>query len=152
MPSSTDNLGLRCPYEDEFFSINVWNSNMRILDEAYALLTDPSGSHSIPASAISFNNSGTGLRATNVQAALNELVKSTVVTEYLEVTVTEDITITVAANSHVWVVLHFSSIYQVDFQTSSGAPVEWEGGRPTFEANSTYELSFLKGNCKWFKR
>ena len=152
MPAFTDNLGLRMPRGDEYFNISSWNTNMRILDQAYALLKDETGSHNVPASAISFNNSGTGIRATNVQAALNELVQSTVVTEYSEIYVTEDITITVASNSHIWIVLHFGDVYQVDFQTSAGTPVEWEGGRPTFEGNSTYEMSFLKGNCKWFKR
>ena len=153
MPKLTDNLGLRMPLGEEYFSINHWNTNMRLLDEAYALLKDTTGTHKIPADMINFNNTGTGMRATTVQAALNELVQASVSTELVQLYVNEDKTIGIPANSHVWIILTFGgTVYQVDFESNSGLPIEWEGGRPSFEPNSTYELSFLKLNCRWFKR
>lgn len=150
----TDNLGLRMPVGKEYFNISTWNANMRILDEAYALLTDSSGTHKIPASAVSFDNTGTGISSTNVQAALTELISSSVATECLFVEVDDDITVTVNAYSHVWIVLTFGeTVYDVTFEPSiTGSTIEFENDEPQFEPNSVYELSFLQLNCRWFKR
>lgn len=155
MPRYSDNLGLRLPLGKEYFNINTWNTNMRLLDEAYALLRDSSGTtHAIPADMVRFDNTGTNILATNVQAAIEEIAKETVETNTFFIDVTEDITITVATYDHAYFVLAFgNTVPEVTFVPSiQEQDFVWLDGEPSFQPNSVYELSFLHLCCKWFKR
>ena len=157
MAKSSPNLGLILPNESEFFDINTWNKNMRILDEAYALLTDPSGSPtSVPADMISYDNTVSGMTATNLQSAVDELAGRTMDGNTYEIYVDQDMQLTIATWAHIYLILHFSdTVYNVTFVQSlpdSGIDFVWEGGAPNFQSNSTYELSFLRLDCLWFKR
>ena len=157
MPRTSPNLGLALPLEKEYFNINTWNSNMRILDDAYALLTDPSGgSRPITAEIVQYDNTQSGLDATNLQMAVNELAGKTLDGDTYEIYVDQDMTITIATWAHIYIILHFGeTVYNVTFEQSipdSGIDFVWEGGRPNFQSNSTYELSFLRLDCMWFKR
>lgn len=62
--------------------------------------------------------------------------------------------IPVKANGHTYVVLTFGeTVYDITFvPTPSGGTITYQGEPPVFEANSTYELSFLYLNCIWKKR
>lgn len=153
---TTHNIGLNLPDENEYFNIAVWNANMQTLDEAYALLTDPSGTAtSVPANMISYDNSSSGLEATNLQTAVDELVGRNMDGDTYEIYVDQDMTITIATWAHIYLILHFSdTVYNVTFVQSMPGTIDfvWEGGRPNFQSNSTYELSFLRLDCMWFKR
>lgn len=156
MPKYSDNLRLTLPKKDEYFDITTWNNNMRLLDEAYALLTGSASK--LSANLISYDNSKSKLKAANVQEAIDEVATggggST--SELYFITATTPTTITAATYGHTYVVLSFgSTVPAVTFEQSipsSGKSIVWQGGEPTFEPNSTYELSFLHLNCKWFKR
>lgn len=157
MSRETQNLHLYLPDENERFNIATWNANMQTLDEAYALLTDPSGTAtSVPANMISYDNSESGLTATNLQSAVDELVGRSMDGDTYEIYVDQDMQITIATWAHIYLILHFSdTVYNVTFVQSlpdSGIDFVWEGGRPNFQSNSTYELSFLRLDCMWFKR
>ena len=157
MPRYSDNLGLILPLESENFDIKDWNSNMRVLDEAYALLTDPSGgTKPIASDLITYDNTESGLDAANVKDALDLLAQGTTAENLYFMDITEDTTITVATYSHVYLVLSFGeTVPSVSFVQSipdSGRDFVWEGGQPQFQPNSTYELSFLHLDCMWFKR
>ena len=157
MPRETQNLHLFLPNENELFNITTWNQNMQTLDEAYALLTDPSGSPtSVPANMISYDNSVSGMTATNLQSAVDELAGRTMDGNTYEIYVDQDMQLTIATWAHIYIILHFSdTVYNVTFVQSlpdSGIDFVWEGGIPNFQSNSTYELSFLRLDCMWFKR
>ena len=157
MPRETQNLHLFLPNENELFNITTWNQNMQTLDEAYALLTDPSGSPtSVPANMISYDNSVSGMTATNLQSAVDELAGRTIDGNTYEIYVDQDMQLTIATWAHIYIILHFSdTVYNVTFVQSlpdSGIDFVWEGGTPNFQSNSTYELSFLRLDCMWFKR
>ena len=157
MSRETQNLHLFLPDENEFFNITTWNQNMQTLDEAYALLTDPSGSPtSVPASMISYDNTDSGLTASNLQGAVDEIVGRSMDGDTYEIYVDQDMQLTIATWAHIYLILHFSdTVYNVTFVQSlpdSGIDFVWEGGRPNFQSNSTYELSFLRLDCMWFKR
>lgn len=76
--------------------------------------------------------------------------------DLIDLTVDDDIIITVKSYGHTYVVLTFgSTVYNVNFQKSDPLDpnvISYQGEPPVFEANSTYELSFLKLNCIWKKR
>lgn len=76
--------------------------------------------------------------------------------DLIDLTVEEDTTITVKSYGHTYVVLTFGNeVYNVTFVKSDPLDpndIVYQKGQPTFEANSTYELSFLKLNCIWKKR
>ena len=157
MASHSENLGLILPYEREYFNINTWNSNMRVLDEAYALLKNQSGqSQPIAASLIQYDNTNSGMAATNLQTAMDELVSNNIETNVYEIYVTQDEEIEIATWAHIYIVLHFgNTVPNVTFVQSmpgSGLDFHWEGGQPIFQANKTYELSFLRLDCKWVER
>lgn len=155
MPKYTDNLGLSLPKGEEFFNIQTWNTNMRLLDEAYALLTDQSGgTKKISADLVQYDNSTSGLNAHNVKEALDILSQSATVDNLYIMTITEDTTLTVATYAHIYFVLSFGeTVPNVTFvQSIPEKDFVWEGGEPVFQPNSTYELSFLHLDCKWFKR
>ena len=150
-------MGLILPAESEHFNISTWNRNMRILDDAYALLTDSSGgSAPIAAVMVQYNNSESELDASNLQEAVDGLSGALIDGNTYEVYVDQDITLTIATWAHIYLILHFSdTVYNVNFVQSlpgSGIDFRWEGGHPAFQPNSTYELSFLRLDCLWFKR
>lgn len=76
--------------------------------------------------------------------------------DLIDITPTEDVTITVKSYGHTYVILTFGGdVYNVTFQKSDPEDpnvITYQGDAPVFEANSTYELSFLKLNCIWKKR
>ena len=157
MSRETQNLHLFLPDENELFNITTWNQNMQTLDEAYALLTDPSGSPtSVPANMITYDNSATEIISQNLQGAVDEVVSRNIDGNTYEVYVDQDMTLTIATWAHIYLILHFSdTVYNVTFVQSlpdSGINFIWEGGHPSFQPNSTYELSFLRLDCMWFKR
>lgn len=157
MSRETQNLHLHLPDENEFFNITIWNQNMQTLDEAYALLTDPSGTPtSVPANMITYDNSESGLTSQNLQGAVDEISASAIDGDTYEIYVDQDMQITIATWAHIYLILHFSdTVYNVTFVQSlpdSGIDFRWEGGYPSFQSNSTYELSFLRLDCMWFKR
>lgn len=156
MPKYTSNLGLAMPYGDEYFNINSWNANMRILDEAYALLIDDSGeARTVNAASISYDPTSSGLSATNVQSAI-DIISQTGESPIRHITVDQNMTIEVPSSGHLYVVLAFGqTLYNVTFTQSdpnSGKSITWQGGQPSFGANNVYELSFLDLDCRWFKR
>lgn len=157
MAKSSPNLGLILPHESEFFNIDTWNKNMRILDEAYALLTDPSGgSAPISAEIVQYDNTESQLDATNLQDAVDGLAGTLIDGNTYEVYVDQHMTLTIATWAHIYLILHFGeTVYNVTFVQSlpdSGIDFRWEGGYPQFQPNSTYELSFLRLDCMWVKR
>jgi len=157
MAKTSPNLGLILPAESENFNISTWNRNMRILDDAYALLTDPQGGSSpIPAVMIRYDNTASELDATNVQEAVDSLAGTLIDGNTYEVYVDQNITLTIATWAHIYLILHFGeTVPTVNFVQSlpdSGIDFRWEGGHPSFQPNSTYELSFLRLDCMWFKR
>ncbi len=153
MSNYSDNLGLILPFEREMFDINTWNQNMRVLDEAYAYLTDESGvTRGINALSVRYDPTVSELDATNVQAAIDELSRGAA-GGYMYVDVTEDIEISVPTEGHLYVVLAFgSTMYTVTFTTEQGKTIVYEQGTPNFSVDNVYELSFLNLNCRWFKR
>lgn len=153
MPKYTNNLGLIMPKEKEYFNISSWNTNMRVLDEAYALLSDESGAtKTINALSVSYNPSTSGLSATNVQTAIDSLGGSGG-DSYTLYDVTEPLEIQVPTEGHLYVVLAFgATAYSVTFTTEAGKSINYEGGTPYFDNNNVYELSFLNLDCRWFKR
>jgi len=157
MAKTSPNLGLILPAESENFNISTWNRNMRILDDAYALLTDPQGgSAPIPGELVRYDNTESGLDATNVQDAIDGLAGTLIDGNTYEVYVDQNITLTIATWAHIYLILHFGeTVPTVNFVQSlpdSGIDFRWEGGHPSFQPNSTYELSFLRLDCMWFKR
>lgn len=151
MPKYTKNLGLSLPLGEEYFNINSWNANMRILDEAFALISDESGETSpLNALSVGYDSSTSQIGATNVQDALDRIATQSN-ENLLLISVTEPKTIDVPAEGHLYVVLAFgATMYNVTFNTTG--TVKWESGVPSFAANNVYELSFLNNNCRWFKR
>lgn len=152
MARYTENLNLELPSEMEYFTINTWNYNMRILDEAYALLSGQTSK--VTADLVSYDNSQSGLDAHNVQTALDKLASTSQIDNLYIMTVTEDVNLTVATYAHIYFVLSFgATVPEVTFSASiPEKDFVWEGGEPVFQPNSTYELSFLHLDCKWFKR
>lgn len=150
----SDNLGLELPFERENFNINTWNANMRKLDEAYALLKNGGETRPISADLVQYDNTNSGLAATNLQLAMDEIASENIDTDIYEIEVTEDMTINIATYAHIYIVLKFGdTVHNITWTKSlPGKDFHWEGGQPTFQANSTYELSFLYLDCCWFKR
>ena len=148
-------LRLKLPWDSEFFDINIWNYNTKILDNAYALIRDYN-SDGITADQVLYDNSTSGLIGVNVQEAIDELTSYVVDSNVVVQTVTADTTIVVPTDSYLYVVLTFgANVPKITFEQSdpeSGLPIYWEGGEPVFTPNATYELSFLKLNCRWIMR
>lgn len=76
--------------------------------------------------------------------------------DLINVTAVADTTITVKSHGHTYVVLTFGeNLYNITFVKSDPDDpneITYQGEAPTFEPNSTYELSFLYLNCIWKKR
>ena len=152
MPRFTDNLGLRLPEKKEYFRISDWNTNMQLLDSAYGILSGQS--QRVTANLVQYDNTTSGLNAVNVQEALDEISINSSSSNVYFIEADHDMTITIATYAHIYVVLSFgSTVPNITFAKSiAGKDFVWEGGEPVFQPNSTYELSFLHLDCKWFKR
>lgn len=76
--------------------------------------------------------------------------------ELLDITPTEDMTITVNSYGHTYVILNFGeTVPEITFEKSDSQDpndISYQGEPPAFEPNSTYELSFLKLYCIYKKR
>ena len=72
MATNTTNYNLVKPSENEYYDINVSNSNLDIIDTEIKKVNDRLDSVSTDAQSISFDNSDNGMTATNVQDAIEE--------------------------------------------------------------------------------
>ena len=72
MANNTTNYNLVKPSENEYYDINVSNSNLDIIDTEIKKINDRLDSVSTDAQSTSFDNSSNGMEATNVQDAIEE--------------------------------------------------------------------------------
>lgn len=72
MATNTTNYNLVKPSENEYYDINVSNSNLDIIDTEIKKINDKFDSVSTDAQSTSFDNSSNGMTATNVQDAIEE--------------------------------------------------------------------------------
>ena len=72
MATNTTNYNLVKPSENEYYDINVSNSNLDIIDTEIKKVNDRLDSVSTDAQSTSFDNSSNGMTATNVQEAIEE--------------------------------------------------------------------------------
>ena len=72
MATNTTNYNLVKPSENEYYDINVSNSNLDIIDTEIKKVNDRLDSVSTDAQSTSFDNSSNGMEATNVQDAIEE--------------------------------------------------------------------------------
>lgn len=72
MATNTTNYNLVKPSENEYYDINVSNSNLDIIDTEIKRVNDRLDSVSTDAQSTSFDNSDNGMTATNVQDAIEE--------------------------------------------------------------------------------
>ena len=72
MATNTTNYNLVKPSENEYYDINVSNSNLDIIDTEIKKVNDRLDSVSTDAQSTSFDNSSNGMVATNVQDAIEE--------------------------------------------------------------------------------
>ena len=72
MATNTTNYNLAKPSENEYYDINVSNSNLDIIDTEIKKVNDRLDSVSTDAQSTSFDNSSNGMEATNVQDAIEE--------------------------------------------------------------------------------
>lgn len=72
MATNTTNYNLVKPSENEYYDININNSNLDIIDTEIKKINDTLSSVSTDAKSTSFDNSSNGMVATNVQDAIEE--------------------------------------------------------------------------------
>lgn len=72
MATNTTNYNLVKPSENEYYDININNSNLDIIDTEIKKINDKFDSVSTDAQSTSFDNSDNGMTATNVQDAIEE--------------------------------------------------------------------------------
>ena len=151
MANYTTNLHLKLPLGSKYWNLDTHNENMKKLDDAY-----PEIQRSV-IEALSAGNvtvSSELLEATNAQDAIDELSERESFLEYL--TISEDISLRVPSEGHAYYVLTFgSSVPSVSFAKipqESGRVLEWLNGSPSFEPNSTYEISILRMSGIWYRR
>ena len=72
MATNTTNYNLVKPSENEYYDINVSNSNLDIIDTEIKKINNRLDSVSTDAQSTSFDNSSNGMEATNVQDAIEE--------------------------------------------------------------------------------
>lgn len=153
MAQETSNLHLILPLGSRYWNLDTWVENMNILDKAYLDIQ-----HTIElrlvASNVAINRTIPGLNARNAQTALDNLAARG--TSIYFINVTENMTLTIPSYAYCHMTLTFgNTVPTVTFVKSipdSHSDFEWINGQPTFEANSTYELSFLHLACIWQKR
>ena len=153
MASSTTYLDLILPLGSKYWNWDTWVENMKKLDDAYLNIH-----HDIElrltANNVGLNPAIMQIHSSNAQGAVDELSHKGSSIFFIDVT--EDMTLTVPSYAYAHFVLTFgNSVPTVTFVKSipdSHNDIEWINGEPTFEANSTYELSFLHLSCLWTKR
>lgn len=150
MANYTPNLELRLPLGSKYWNYDTWNHNMKLLDEAVMniqrIILD-----NLTASQITVSNPN--LDATDMQTAIDELKTESASLRYINIT--ENCDIIIPSEAHSYVVLTFGdTVYNVRFikTTPTSRDFIWMNGVPTFEPNSTYEISFLKLSAIWYKR
>lgn len=149
----SQNLGLTLPEGPDYFNISDWNSNMSKLDYAYSMLKEGSVVTEVDASLIHYDNSQTGL-IPNIQGALEQLENNEIEEETIqEYTIDQETYILIKEEGHDYVILHFGEdVYDVYFNIlGSEDAVTWEKRMPIWHPNSTFELSFLNGDCVWIE-
>lgn len=148
MPRFTDNLNLKLPLGSKYWNYDTWCENMKILDKAFKDLQEII-INILNASHVTVSNNR--LDATNMQDAIDELQKKTSALRYINIT--EDTRIIIPSEGHSYLVLTFGdTVYDVDFDpTETTRELTWMNGIPTFEPNSSYEISFLKLSGIWYK-
>ena len=153
MASYTTNLNLKLPNGSAYWNLDTWVNNMRILDNAVLDIKNTiqlrlHAQHTI------FDNTDSRLSSTNAQDAVSEIIQESC--HYREITVTQDMSIEVQCYAHDYIVLTIgNTVYNVTFTKSdpnSQNNFQWLGNQPTFEANKTYEISFLKLVALWKER
>ena len=72
MATNTTNYNLVKPSENEYYDINISNSNLDIIDTEIKKINDKLDSVSTDAKSTSFDKSENGMTATNVQDAIQE--------------------------------------------------------------------------------
>ncbi len=149
----SQNLGLTLPEGPDYFDIGDWNSNMSKLDYAYSMLKEGSVVTEVDASLIHYDSSQTGL-VPNIQGALEQLENNEIEEETIqEYTIDQETYILIKEEGHDYVILHFGEdVYDVYFNIlGSENVVTWEKREPIWHPNSTFELSFLNGDCVWIE-
>jgi hypothetical protein len=149
----SQNLGLTLPEGPDYFNIDDWNSNMNKLDYAYSMLKEGSVVTEVDASLIHYDGSQTGL-IPNIQGALEQLENNEIEEETIqEYTIDQETYILIKEEGHDYVILHFGEdVYDVYFNIlGSENVVTWEKRKPIWHPNSTFELSFLNGDCVWIE-
>ena len=149
MANYTSNLNLKLPLGSKYWNYDTWNENMRKLDEAVVNIQHII-LENLTASQIPVSNPR--LDADNMQDAIDEFRAHNSSLRYI--TATEDCDIVVASEGHTYIVLTFGdTVPNVRFvKTPSERNFIWMNDYPTFEPNSTYEISFLKLSAIWYKR
>ena len=151
----SQNLGLTLPEGPDYFNIGDWNSNMSKLDYAYSMLKEGSAVTEVDASLIHYDSSQTGL-VPNVQNALEQLENNEIEEETIqEYTIDQDEYIEIQSEGHDYIILHFGeTVYDINFYmlgTQGQNHITWEKRQPIWHPNSTFELSFLNGDCVWIE-
>lgn len=153
MPRQTDNLHLILPLGSKYWNLDTWKTNMEILDKAF---TDLQGQIEarLTADNLSYDDTGTPLNSTNIQDAIVEL--NTKASSFRIIDVDENMTIPVSCTAHDYIILNFyNSVPNINFVKSDDSyqgDFQWLNGYPTFEANATYEISFLQLAGIWMKQ
>lgn len=152
MSQHTQNLNLILPLGSKYWNLDTWNENMEILDEAFLDIQ-----HDIDLRLTAQNTSLSPINyinSTNMQSGTDELYSKSSSLRFIEVD--ENMTIQIPAEAHSYLILTFGeTVYDVHFVKTpldSTRQFVWLNNQPTFEANSTYEISFLYLGGIWIKR
>ena len=109
----------------------------------------------VDASLIHYDGSQTGL-IPNIQGALEQLENNEIEEETIqEYTIDQDTYIEIQSEGHDYIILHFGEdVYDINFYmlgTQGQNHITWEKRIPIWHPNSTFELSFLNGDCVWIE-
>ncbi len=153
MPRQTDNLHLILPLGSKYWNLDTWKTNMEILDKAFTELQGQIEAR-LTADNLSYDDTGTPLNSTNIQDAIVELNSKS--SSFRIIDVEEDMTIPVSCTAHDYIILNFyNTLHNVTFVKSDAehqGDFVWLNGSPQFEANATFEISFLQLNGIWMKQ
>lgn len=151
MANYSDFLHLKLPLGSKNWNLDTWNGNMKILDDGYLDLQEVIISHLGADELTVFSQQ---LESDNVQDAITEIMTHYSSLRYFNVT--DDMRILIPAEGHSYLVLTFGEtvpeVVLDKFPSDSEREISWVNGEPTFEANSTYEISLLKLSGIWYKR
>ena len=151
MANYSDFLHLKLPLGSKNWNLDTWNGNMKILDEGYLDLQEVIISHLGADELTVLSNQ---LESDNVQDAITEIMTHYSSLRYFNVT--DNMRILIPAEGHSYLVLTFGEtvpeVVLDKFPSNSEREISWVNGEPTFEPNSTYEISLLKLSGIWYKR